>query len=58
MAIVGGAVLPVLVGALADALGLHHALGVLLPCYLFSAYYGYRGARRGGGEGEKSARVA
>jgi FHS family L-fucose permease-like MFS transporter len=58
MAIVGGAVVPVLVGALADTTGLHHAMALLLPCYLFIAYYGYRGARRGGGAGEKSARVA
>ena len=46
MAIVGGAVIPVLVGALADHVGLHHAMALLLPCYLFIAHYGYRGARR------------
>jgi MFS transporter, FHS family, L-fucose permease len=46
MAIVGGAVIPVVVGALADQVGLHHAMILLLPCYLFIAHYGYRGSRR------------
>jgi FHS family L-fucose permease-like MFS transporter len=47
MACVGGAVVPLLVGALADAVGLHQAMVLLLPCYLFIAHYGYRGARHG-----------
>jgi MFS transporter, FHS family, L-fucose permease len=46
MAIVGGAVLPVLVGAAADRVGLELALGMMTPCYLFIAWYGYRGARQ------------
>lgn len=46
MAIVGGAVVPVLVGALADHLGLQRAMALLVPCYLFIAHYGYRGSRR------------
>jgi FHS family L-fucose permease-like MFS transporter len=45
MAIVGGALIPVLVGALGDAVGLHGAMALLLPCYLYIAYYGYRGSR-------------
>lgn len=46
MAVVGGAVVPAVIGVLADRVGLHHAMGLLLPCYLYIAYYGYRGARR------------
>jgi FHS family L-fucose permease-like MFS transporter len=45
MACVGGAVVPVLVGALADRVGLHHAMALVLPCYLFIAHYAYRGSR-------------
>ena len=34
MAIVGGAIIPVVVGALADRLGIHHSLFVPAICYL------------------------
>lgn len=46
MAIVGGALVPVAVGALADSVGLQ--LAFLLPavCYLYIVYYGVRGSRR------------
>jgi FHS family L-fucose permease-like MFS transporter len=47
MAIVGGAVLPALVGAAADHVGLQAALMVTIPCYLYIAWYGARGARQG-----------
>lgn len=46
MACVGGAVVPLLVGALADSVGLHYALALVLVCYLAVAHYGYRGSRR------------
>jgi FHS family L-fucose permease-like MFS transporter len=45
MACVGGAVLPVLVGAAADRVGLQAAFAVLVPCYAYIAWYGYRGSR-------------
>jgi FHS family L-fucose permease-like MFS transporter len=45
MAIVGGAVIPFAMGALADVIGLH--LSFILPalCYLYIMYYGWRGSR-------------
>ncbi len=45
MAIVGGAVVPLLVGALADQFGLHHAFVIPVICYLYILYYGLRGSR-------------
>lgn len=43
MAIVGGALIPVIQGALADAIGIHHAFLIPVLCYLYIAYYGYKG---------------
>jgi MFS transporter, FHS family, L-fucose permease len=47
MAIVGGAIIPYLFGALADmpAIGLHHAFILPLVCYLYIAYYGLKGSQ-------------
>src|SRR5438045_7744202 len=45
MSIVGGAILPVLMGALADRIGVHHALLLPAICYLYIVYYGWRGSR-------------
>ncbi len=45
MAIVGGAVVPLAQGALADAIGVHHAFVLPLACYLFVAFYGLNGSR-------------
>jgi len=47
MAIVGGAIIPLLFGALADmpAIGLHHAFILPAICYLYIAYYGLSGSR-------------
>ena len=44
-AIVGGAVIPVLMGFLADHFGIHKSLLLPLLCYLFVIYYGWRGYR-------------
>jgi MFS transporter, FHS family, L-fucose permease len=44
-AIVGGAVLPVIEGALADKIGIHHAFILPALCYIYIAYYGFRGSR-------------
>jgi MFS transporter, FHS family, L-fucose permease len=45
MAIVGGAILPVLQGALADRIGLHHAFIIPAICYLYILYYALWGSR-------------
>jgi FHS family L-fucose permease-like MFS transporter len=45
MAIVGGAVLPVVQGAIADKIGIHHAFVLPILCYLYIAYYAFRGSR-------------
>jgi FHS family L-fucose permease-like MFS transporter len=45
MAIVGGAIIPVIVGATADSLGLHLAFILPVICYLYILYYGIRGSR-------------
>jgi MFS transporter, FHS family, L-fucose permease len=45
MAIVGGAIIPFIQGAMADAMGLHHAFLLPLVCYLFIAYYGFVGSK-------------
>lgn len=46
-AIVGGAILPVIQGALADnpAIGIHHAFILPVLCYLYIAFYGFKGSR-------------
>jgi MFS transporter, FHS family, L-fucose permease len=45
MAIVGGAILPVAQGALADAFGLHHAFVLPFLCYLYILFYALIGSR-------------
>jgi FHS family L-fucose permease-like MFS transporter len=44
-AIVGGAVIPYLLGALADKVGIQHALVLPVFCYLFVVYYGLWGSK-------------
>ena len=44
-AIVGGAVIPVLEGRLADRIGIHHAFILPALCYIYISYYGFRGSR-------------
>ena len=43
MAIVGGAIITVLQGMFADSIGIHHAFFLPVLCYLYIAYYGYKG---------------
>jgi FHS family L-fucose permease-like MFS transporter len=43
-AIVGGAIIPLAEGALADHIGIHHAFILPVLCYIYIAYYGYRGS--------------
>jgi FHS family L-fucose permease-like MFS transporter len=45
MAIVGGAILPVVQGAIADHVGLHHAFVLPVLCYLFILFYALRGSK-------------
>ena len=45
MAIVGGAILPVVQGAIADKIGVHHAFLLPVLCYLYIVYYAFRGSR-------------
>lgn len=46
-AIVGGAILPVIQGALADnpAIGIHHAFILPVLCYLYIFFYGFKGSK-------------
>ncbi|MBI2419769.1 MAG: sugar MFS transporter [Ignavibacteriales bacterium] len=43
MAIVGGAILPVIQGYFADTIGIHHAFILPVLCYLYIAYFGIKG---------------
>ncbi len=45
-AIVGGAIIPVAEGLLADKIGIHHAFILPVLCYLYIAYYGFRGSKQ------------
>jgi FHS family L-fucose permease-like MFS transporter len=45
MAIVGGAILPVMQGALADHIGIHQAFIIPAICYVYILYYALRGSR-------------
>lgn len=45
MAIVGGAIIPVAQGAIADRIGIHHAFFLPAICYLYIVYYALRGSR-------------
>ena len=40
-AIVGGAIIPVVQGAIADKIGIHHAFVLPVICYLYIAYFAY-----------------
>ncbi len=45
MAIVGGAILPVIQGSIADHVGLHHAFFLPVICYLYIFFYGLSGSK-------------
>jgi FHS family L-fucose permease-like MFS transporter len=44
-AVVGGAVIPYLLGALADRVGIQHSFVLPVICYLYIAYYGLWGSK-------------
>ena len=45
-AIVGGALIPLMEGHLADKIGVHHAFVIPAVCYIYIALFGYLGGRR------------
>jgi len=45
MAIVGGALIPVIQGVIADHVGIHHAYILPLLCYVYIVYYGFKGSK-------------
>ena len=45
MAIVGGAILPLIQGAIADRIGIHHAFFIPVICYLYILYYALSGSK-------------
>jgi len=45
MAIVGGAILPVLQGAIADRFGLHHGFWLPVICYLYILFFAWSGSK-------------
>jgi FHS family L-fucose permease-like MFS transporter len=45
MAIVGGAILPLIQGVIADHVGIHHAFFLPLLCYLYILFYGLSGSK-------------
>jgi FHS family L-fucose permease-like MFS transporter len=45
MAIVGGAIIPVIQGVIADHVGLHHAFLLPLLCYVYIIFYALKGSQ-------------
>ena len=45
LAIVGGAIVPLLMGVLADSIGLQLSFWLPLVCYIYIAYYGLVGSK-------------
>lgn len=46
-AIVGGAIIPEIQGFLADHIGIHHAFILAAICYVYIAFYGFKGSKHG-----------
>lgn len=44
MAIVGGAIIPVIQGVVADSIGIHHAFFLPVICYVYILFYALRGS--------------
>lgn len=44
-AIVGGAIIPLAQGFIADKVGIHHAFFLPVICYLYIAYFGFKGSK-------------
>jgi FHS family L-fucose permease-like MFS transporter len=55
MAIVGGALVPVIQGAIADRIGIHHCFIIPALCYLYILWYGLKGHVPRKGQGAVAA---
>jgi FHS family L-fucose permease-like MFS transporter len=55
MAIVGGALIPVIQGAIADRIGIHHCFIIPALCYLYILWYGLKGHIPRKGQGAVAA---
>jgi MFS transporter, FHS family, L-fucose permease len=44
-AIVGGAIIPLAQGVIADRIGIHHAFFLPVICYMYIAFFGFRGSK-------------
>jgi FHS family L-fucose permease-like MFS transporter len=58
MAIVGGAILPVIQGVIADHVGIHHAFILPVLCYLYIMFYGLSGSKPNSERYAKAASTA
>jgi FHS family L-fucose permease-like MFS transporter len=45
MAIVGGAIIPLAQGAVADSVGIHHAFFLPVICYLYILFFALSGSK-------------
>ena len=57
MAIVGGAILPLVQGVVADGMGLHHAFFIPVICYLYIVFFALSGSKPNSARGARGARV-
>lgn len=44
-AVIGGAILPLLQGVVADHIGIHHAFFIPAICYVYLCFFGFKGSR-------------
>ncbi|UZW60283.1 sugar MFS transporter [Lysobacter enzymogenes] len=58
MAIVGGAVVPLLQGLLSDGIGIQHSFVIPAVCYAFIVWYGLSGSRIRAGQGQHASAQA
>ena len=58
MAIVGGAVVPLLQGLLSDSIGIQHSFVIPAVCYAFIVWYGLSGSRIREGQGQHASAQA
>ena len=45
MAVIGGAIVPLVQGVLADHIGIHHAFILPMICYVYICFYGFKGSQ-------------
>ena len=44
-AVIGGALIPLAQGALADRIGIHHSFVISMLCYVYILFYGFKGSK-------------